>query len=213
MKIPFRRFVINIAQAHARQVVEDPRAHVDVPCGKCAACCRTFNVEVSRKDVANEPRLKTRDDWHMGEPGYEIATLQRHPDGTCVHLTDKGCEVYAQRPISCRTYDCRMNAAMGYRSVSSVMPEHMEALTKAYFYRLKQDIERPKGFDKVIHHRALEHRDPKLDVGVASLQGMIAMTAMFATDGDARAKKVLQELLDADDIQDARIAANTKGDA
>ena len=41
--------------------------------------------------------------WDYGEP-YVIA---REPDGRCVHNREGPCDVYAKRPASCRTYDCR----------------------------------------------------------------------------------------------------------
>jgi Fe-S-cluster containining protein len=39
--------------------------------------------------------------------------LQRRSDGACVHLGKQGCTVYEQRPAVCRTFDCRVFAAMG----------------------------------------------------------------------------------------------------
>jgi Fe-S-cluster containining protein len=39
--------------------------------------------------------------------------LQRRSDGACVHLGERGCTVYEQRPAVCRTFDCRVFAAMG----------------------------------------------------------------------------------------------------
>jgi hypothetical protein len=38
--------------------------------------------------------------------------LQRRSDGACVHLGERGCTVYEQRPAVCRTFDCRVFAAM-----------------------------------------------------------------------------------------------------
>ena len=39
--------------------------------------------------------------------------LQRRSNGACVHLGGRGCTVYEQRPAVCRTFDCRVFAAMG----------------------------------------------------------------------------------------------------
>jgi len=48
--------------------------------------------------------------------------LQRRSDGACVHLGERGCTVYEQRPAVCRTFDCRIFAAM--RLVEHCGPNH-----------------------------------------------------------------------------------------
>jgi len=48
--------------------------------------------------------------------------LQRRWDGACVHLGEQGCTVYEQRPAVCRTFDCRVFAAMGL--VERCGPDH-----------------------------------------------------------------------------------------
>ena len=35
------------------------------------------------------------------------ARLAQHLNGDCLYLGPKGCEVYADRPVVCRTFDCR----------------------------------------------------------------------------------------------------------
>lgn len=64
-----------------------------------AACCR-LSFALSKEDV-EESVVR----WDVGRP-YIIAQTA---DRRCVHL-DRGthaCGVYAQRPVPCRTYDCR----------------------------------------------------------------------------------------------------------
>ena len=39
--------------------------------------------------------------------------LQRRSNGACVRLGAQGCTVYEHRPSACRTFDCRVFAAMG----------------------------------------------------------------------------------------------------
>ena len=39
--------------------------------------------------------------------------LQRRSDGACVHLGERGCTVYEQRPSVCHTFDCRVFGVMG----------------------------------------------------------------------------------------------------
>ena len=39
--------------------------------------------------------------------------LWRRPDGACLHLSERGCTVYEQRPAICGSFDCRAFSAMG----------------------------------------------------------------------------------------------------
>ena len=79
-----------------------------VPCGACTACCYYPGVVVDEKrDRKRLAHLLTE-----RSPEGELV-LQRRPDGACVHLGERGCTVYEQRPAVCRTFDCRVFAAMG----------------------------------------------------------------------------------------------------
>jgi Putative zinc- or iron-chelating domain len=79
-----------------------------VPCGACTACCHYPAVVVDEKrDRKRLARLLTE-----RSPDGELV-LQRRSDGACVHLGKQGCTVYEQRPAVCRTFDCRVFAAMG----------------------------------------------------------------------------------------------------
>jgi Fe-S-cluster containining protein len=63
-------------------------------------------------------RSAARDRKHLAHlltersPEGELV-LQRRSDGACVHLGERGCTVYERRPAVCRTFDCRVFAAMG----------------------------------------------------------------------------------------------------
>jgi Fe-S-cluster containining protein len=79
-----------------------------VPCRGCSACCYYDGIPVDNKrDRRRLPHLLTE-----RSPDGELV-LQRRPDGACVHLGERGCTVYGQRPAVCRTFDCRAFAAMG----------------------------------------------------------------------------------------------------
>jgi Fe-S-cluster containining protein len=64
-----------------------------------AACCR-LTFALSKEDV-EESVVR----WDLGRP-YMIAQTS---DRRCVHLdgATHACGVYGQRPVPCRTYDCR----------------------------------------------------------------------------------------------------------
>jgi Fe-S-cluster containining protein len=79
-----------------------------VPCGPCSACCHYAGIVVDEKrDFARLPHLLTE-----RAPDGELV-LQRRADGACAHLGDNGCTVYSRRPAVCRSFDCRVYAAMG----------------------------------------------------------------------------------------------------
>ncbi len=84
----------------------DKYALADLPVIDCAArlplckarCC-TLGFSLSRQDL-DEGMVR----WDYSKP-YQI---RRKPDGYCVHNDQsRGCQLYAQRPAVCRTYDCR----------------------------------------------------------------------------------------------------------
>ena len=79
-----------------------------VPCGACSACCHYAGIPVDRKrDRQRLPHLLTE----RNRDGDLV--LRQRPDGACIHLDRYGCTVYEHRPAVCRTFDCRVFAAMG----------------------------------------------------------------------------------------------------
>jgi Fe-S-cluster containining protein len=52
--------------------------------------------------------------------------LPKAADGTCIHLVDGKCSIYAKRPYSCRIFDCRMYAMAGVNIANS--PLLLEAI-------------------------------------------------------------------------------------
>jgi len=86
----------------------------EVPCGECNACCRTSHfIHVrpeERRARARIPRALL-----FPAPGLPPGNLVMGYDeaGRCPMLVDGRCTIYADRPIACRTYDCRIYAAAG----------------------------------------------------------------------------------------------------
>jgi Fe-S-cluster containining protein len=76
----------------------------DIDCASyihlCKARCCTYSVTLAPQDVA-EGKLK----WEIYEP-YRMQKDKR--TGYCRYLrADAGCQVYEDRPATCRIYDCR----------------------------------------------------------------------------------------------------------
>jgi len=61
----------------------------------------------AKRDKRRLPHLLTERDAD-GE-----LVLRQRADGACIHLGERGCTVYEQRPAVCRSFDCRAFAAMG----------------------------------------------------------------------------------------------------
>jgi len=88
---------------------------VDVPCGSCTACCTSgFYIAVSRQETAT---LKMIPDEFLFEiPGSGDAVYIGCDDrGHCLLLNEGRCSIYQDRPIACRTFDCRIYTATGIR--------------------------------------------------------------------------------------------------
>ena len=86
----------------------------DVACGTCTACCTSRQfvhigpdetdtlAHIPRELLFPAPRLPD---------GHVVLGYDEH--GRCPMLGDGGCSIYEHRPITCRTYDCRVFAATG----------------------------------------------------------------------------------------------------
>ena len=82
----------------------------DVPCGDCRGCCVSgYPIVLREADAAITGRLSPQFLAQAGGLRYMTA----RDDGTCPMLSAGNCSVYAQRPQTCRDYDCRIFAAAG----------------------------------------------------------------------------------------------------
>jgi len=90
-------------------------ADADVPCGDCCACCSTSHfVHVGPEEVDALAHIPA--DLRFPAPGMPAGheVLGYDQRGRCPMLGDDGrCTIYEHRPLTCRTYDCRVFAAAG----------------------------------------------------------------------------------------------------
>jgi Fe-S-cluster containining protein len=86
----------------------------DVPCGSCNACCRTFH-QIHLRPGESRARKRLPAEYLSPArglpPGYLL--LGYTEDGACPVLVGGRCTIYEDRPLVCRTYDCRLYAATG----------------------------------------------------------------------------------------------------
>lgn len=90
------------------------RMPADVPCGDCTACCTSSHfVNVGPDEV--DARARIPEELLFPAPGlpagHHLMGYDQH--GHCPMLKDGACSIYDDRPIACRTYDCRVFAAAG----------------------------------------------------------------------------------------------------
>jgi uncharacterized protein len=85
-----------------------------VPCGECCACCTSSHfVHVGPEETEALARIPR--ELLFAAPGQPRGTLLLGYDenGRCPMLTGHECSIYEHRPLTCRTYDCRVFAAAG----------------------------------------------------------------------------------------------------
>ena len=87
---------------------------VEVPCGDCVGCCvSSYTIwlrptdRVAYEAVPEARLLRARDQ----PPGHYLIGFD--DDGRCAMLQSGGCRIYADRPQTCRDYDCRIFVAAG----------------------------------------------------------------------------------------------------
>jgi Fe-S-cluster containining protein len=84
----------------------------DVPCGSCTACCRSAQfVHVAPDEAAALAHIPSELLFPapMMPRGHMLMGYDQ--DGRCPMLGSDGCTIYAHRPRTCRTYDCRVFTA------------------------------------------------------------------------------------------------------
>jgi uncharacterized protein len=86
----------------------------DVPCGECRGCCTSsYFVHVGPGERRTLSRIP--DEYLFTAPmlpaGYMLMGYDER--GHCQMMIDGACSIYQDRPLTCRTYDCRIFAATG----------------------------------------------------------------------------------------------------
>jgi hypothetical protein len=90
------------------------RGGMDVACGSCRGCCVSsyfVKVRAHETDAARHIGAHNLQPGPPGDPGSQLLGYQTN--GHCLMLRDGNCSIYAHRPETCRSYDCRVFAAAG----------------------------------------------------------------------------------------------------
>jgi Putative zinc- or iron-chelating domain len=182
--VPFK--FAAVARRIARERAGGASAVVD--CGTCTMCCREpQRVALIAAELVN-PLLR-----HDGKH------LLRQPDGSCTHLVDGRCEIYAQRPRSCRTFDCRALAVAmckarsapgvtraSYRRVAPPCDAEDVAYATAVHKNLLRIVARLPGVDAVDAGCAA--------VGVTEHEVALERHELLAMSPDARAEWIAEQV-------------------
>jgi Fe-S-cluster containining protein len=86
----------------------------DVPCDGCTACCTSsqfVHIEPDEADTLAFIPDELLSPAPLLPKGHMV--LGYDENGHCPMLVDNRCSIYEHRPRTCRTYDCRVFAAVG----------------------------------------------------------------------------------------------------
>jgi len=86
----------------------------DVPCASCTACCTSSQfVHIAPEET--DALTHIPGELLFAAPGLPHGHVLMGYDerGHCPMLHDGACSIYAHRPRTCRTYDCRVFPAAG----------------------------------------------------------------------------------------------------
>jgi Fe-S-cluster containining protein len=102
-----------------RDALSGTRA-ADVPCGDCTACC-TSSQFIHVGPDEHDARAHIPGELLFPAPGlprgHSLMGYDEH--GHCPMFRDNQCSIYDHRPVTCRTYDCRVFPAAGVSADSS----------------------------------------------------------------------------------------------
>jgi Fe-S-cluster containining protein len=98
----------------AMRVALSGNAGMDVACGDCRGCCTSsYFIKVRAHETQAIEHIGA--DKLRPVPGATNGDLLMGFDaqGHCFMFANGGCSIYAHRPETCRTYDCRVFTAAG----------------------------------------------------------------------------------------------------
>ena len=84
-------------------------------CLHCQECCKWISIQTNLKDIAGQ---KSFNDFYIETRQLTMTKVKNRGvflsvPHTCPHLMEGiGCDIYDHRPMSCRTYDGRLDFLM-----------------------------------------------------------------------------------------------------
>jgi hypothetical protein len=177
----------------------DGAGESEVPCGSCTACCEAsqfIHVEPDEADaLAHIPQALLFPAPGLPK-GHRLMGYDEH--GCCPMLVEGSCTIYAHRPRTCRTYDCRVFAAA---DIADTDPSKSRIAARAGRWRFDEPLE-----DDVVRHGAVrsaarflgDHADalPHRVAPVTATQLAVLAIQLHETflDGDPAVEDVVKAL-------------------
>jgi Fe-S-cluster containining protein len=151
----------------------------DVPCGSCIACCSSsqfVHVEPDEADALAHIPAELLFPAPGMPKGHRLMGYDER--GRCPMLTDAGCSIYAHRPRTCRTYDCRVFPAAG---VFPTEPEKAAIAERARQWQFTYDGDAERG-----QHAAIRAAAQRLHVAEPDLPATpLAVRSCRSATGDS----------------------------
>jgi hypothetical protein len=195
--LPAGRFTVWLGEI--RRAI-DGDGESDVPCGSCTACCEAsqfIHVGPDETDaLAHIPRAVLFPAPGLPK-GHRLMGYDEH--GRCPMLVDGRCTIYAHRPRTCRTYDCRVFAAA---DVADTDPSKARIAAQASRWRFDEPLE-----DDVVRQGAVRAAARFLEVYADALPPRVA--PVTATQRAVLAVEVHETFLHGDPTMDAVIETLT----
>jgi uncharacterized protein len=96
----------------------------DVACGGCTACCTASQfIHIGPDEIETLARIPKALLFPAPLLPEGHVVLGHDERGHCPMLVDGRCSIYADRPRTCRTYDCRVFAASGLAAEDGLIAE------------------------------------------------------------------------------------------
>jgi Fe-S-cluster containining protein len=116
-----------------------PTDGAHVPCGACRGCCRSsMFIRIAPEETRTLERIPAALLFPApGLPaGHVLMGYDEH--GRCPMLVENTCSIYADRPQTCRDYDCRIFAATGV-PVDEASQREIAARVSAWVFEYHDD--------------------------------------------------------------------------
>ena len=129
----------------------------DVPCGACTACC-TASQFIHLGPDETEALAHIPVALLFPAPGLPRGhTLLGYDErGNCPMLVEGRCTIYAHRPRTCRTYDCRVFPAAG---VEDTDPTKQHVAERARLWRFDHPTEADTAYHGAVRAAAVHLQD------------------------------------------------------
>ena len=116
-----------------------------VPCDGCTACCTSSQfIHIGPDEADTLARIPVELLFPAPRMPSGNVVLGYDENGHCPMLVDDTCSIYAHRPRTCRTYDCRVFPATGVEVDDEA---HVQIARRARRWR----FEHPTEHDQVEH--------------------------------------------------------------